>query len=135
MNIIKRHYLFGGGRLGYAAPLLLLAPGVFLYLLIAVGPSLATFAFSFTDATGIGGVPVNFIGLENYAEFLFRGLRSRDNLEAVWRTVAFSVFVTSIQFFLGLILALILNQALKGRTFFRTLYFMPVILGLSLIHI
>jgi raffinose/stachyose/melibiose transport system permease protein len=132
MNIIKRHYLFGGGRLGYAAPLLLLAPGVFLYLLIAVGHSLATFAFSFTDATGIGGVPVNFIGLENYAEFLFRGLRSRDNLEAVWRTVAFSVFVTSIQFFLGLILALILNQALKGRTFFRTLYFMPVILGVAI---
>mgnify|MGYP001817174109 CR=1 FL=1 len=41
----------------------------------------------------------------------------------------FSLFVTFIQFTLGLILALLLNQKLRGRTVFRTLFFLPVILG------
>ena len=39
------------------------------------------------------------------------------------------MLVTFIQFTLGLILALLLNQKLRGRTFFRTLFFIPVILG------
>lgn len=37
--------------------------------------------------------------------------------------------VTFIQFTLGLILALLVNQKLRGRTVFRTLFFLPVILG------
>lgn len=122
------NYLFGGG-LGRATPLLLLLPGFLLYLLIALGPSIATSVYSFTDATGISGAPINWIGFDNYEEFLFRGLASRDNLAALRRTLVFSFFVTTIQFALGLLVALILNQQLRGRTFFRTLYFMPVILG------
>lgn len=122
------NYLFGGG-LGRATPLLLLLPGFLLYLLVALGPSAATSVYSFTDATGIRGAPVNWVGFDNYEEFLFRGLASRDNLAALKRTLVFSFFVTTIQFTLGLLVALILNQKLRGRTFFRTLYFMPVILG------
>jgi raffinose/stachyose/melibiose transport system permease protein len=90
---------------------------------------LATAVFSFTDATGVRGASFNWIGFENYDEFLFRGLASRDNLAALLRTLTFSFFVTTIQFSLGLGLALLLNQRLKGRTIFRTLFFLPVILG------
>ena len=130
MALMQKNYLFGSRRgLTKWSPLLLLVPGVFLYLLIAMGPSLATAAYSFTDATGIRGAPINYVGFDNYDEFLFRGLASRDNIAALTRTLTFSVFVTFIQFSLGLLLALILNQKLKGRTFFRTLFFMPVILG------
>lgn len=124
----KPKYLFGQGSSRWT-PLIFLAPGVLLYLVIAIGPSLATSIYSFTDATGIRGAPIDWIGLGNYDEFLFRGLASRDNLDALVRTLVFSVFVTTIQFSLGLLLAVILNQKLKGRTFFRTLFFMPVILG------
>ncbi len=128
MAIMKKGYLFGRGW-GAATPLLLLVPGVFFYFLIAVGPSLATAYFSFTDATGIRGLPINWIDFENYDEFLFRGAASRDNLDAVQRTLIFSFFVTTIQFGLGLLLALLLNQRIRGRLFFRTLFFMPVFLG------
>ena len=31
--------------------------------------------------------------------------------------------------FMGLVVAILVNQRLKGTNFFRTLYFMPVILG------
>lgn len=130
MALMQKNYLFGSRRgLARWSPLLLLVPGVFLYLLIAIGPSLATAVYSFTDATGIRGAAINWIGFDNYDEFLFRGLASRDNIAAMTRTLTFSVAVTFIQFFLGLLLAVVLNQHLRGRTFFRTLFFMPVILG------
>ncbi len=128
IEVVKKNYLFGRGRSGWA-PLLLLLPGLALYLLIQVGPSLATAVYSFTDASGIRGAPVNWIGFENYDEFMFRGLASRDNLAALQRTLIFMVVVTTVQFSLGLLLALLLNQKLRGRTIFRTLFFLPVILG------
>lgn len=126
-----KNYPFGRGW-AMAMPFLLLLPGFLLYLLIAMGPSIATSVYSFTDATGIRGAPVNWIGLDNYDEFLFRGVASRDNIDALKRTLIFAFFVTTIQFTLGLIIALVLNQKLRGRTFFRTLYFMPVILGVAI---
>lgn len=130
MAVMRKSYLFGSeGRWQRMTPLYLLVPGVFLYFLIALGPSLATTAYSFTDASGLRGAPVEWIGFDNYQEFLFEGLASRDNLAATGRTLLFSVLVTFIQFTLGLILALLLNQKLRGKTFFRTLFFIPVILG------
>ena len=121
-------YHFGRGR-NRLAPYWFLIPGIFLYFLIALGPSLATTVFSFTDATGIRGAPINWVGWDNYREFLLLGQASRDNLAHLGRTLIFMFFVTTIQFGLGLLVALLVNQRLRGTNFFRTLYFMPVILG------
>jgi len=126
----QRQNLFGGG-IQRLTPWLLLAPGLFFYFLIGVGPSLATTIYSFTDATGIRGLPINWVGLDNYDEFLFQGARSRDNLDALQRTLIFMVLVTTIQFVLGLVMALLVNQKLRGRLIFRTLFFVPVILGVA----
>ncbi|MCY3632493.1 MAG: sugar ABC transporter permease [bacterium] len=131
MQFTKRNYLFARGWKS-AAPIILLLPGFILYLVIAVGPSMATAVYSFTDATGIRGIAINWVGFENYDEFLFRGAASRDNIAALTRTLYFCFFVTTIQFVLGLLLAVLLNSKLKGTTFFRTLFFMPVILGVAI---
>ena len=98
-----------------------------------LGPSIATSVYSFTDASGIKGAAINWVGLQNYREFLFMGQASRDNYAALGRTLIFSFFVTTIQFTLGLLLALLVNQKLRGVNFFRTLFFMPVILGAVII--
>lgn len=130
MAVMQKNYLFGSaGRGRRLLPVYLLLPGVFLYFLIALGPSMATAVLSFTDISGLRGASVNWIGFENYREFLFEGLASRDNIAATVRTLQFSVLVTFIQFTLGLIIALLVNQKLRGRTFYRTLFFIPVILG------
>jgi len=131
MVIVKRNYLFARGWKS-AAPIFLFLPGFFVYLLIAVGPSLATAVYSFTDATGIRGIAINWIGFDNYDEFLFRGAKSRDNIAALGRTLTFSFFVTTLQFGLGLLFAVLLNQRRKGTMFFRTLFFMPVVLGVAI---
>ena len=112
-------------------PWLMLLPGLGFYLLIGVGPSLATAVYSLTDATGIRGIGINWVGFDNFDEFLFQGARSRDNLDALKRTLVFMVLVTTIQFSLGLVMALLVNQKLRGRLVFRTLFFVPVILGVA----
>ncbi len=121
-------YHFGRGK-AKLIPYLLLLPGLLFYFLISLGPSMATAVYSFTDATGIKGAPIHWIGLDNYREFLFMGRASVDNLDALKRTLIFCVAVTFIQFSLGLLVALLVNQKLKGTNIFRTIYFMPVILG------
>lgn len=122
------NYHFGRGW-AKSIPYLLLLPGLLFYLVMALGPSLATTVYSFTDATGLQGAPIHWVGFDNYREFLFMGRASQDNLAALGRTLVFCFFVSTIQFALGLGVAVIINQNLKGRNFFRTVYFMPVILG------
>lgn len=121
-------YPFGEGRQRWI-PYLLVIPGLLAYFIVALGPSLATSVYSFTDASGIAGAPVNWIGLDNYDEFLFAGQAARDNIDALERTIIFSIVVTIAQFGLGLLVAILLNQGLPGTRFFRTLFFLPVILG------
>jgi raffinose/stachyose/melibiose transport system permease protein len=104
---------------------------VLLYVVLALGPSIATTSFSFTDATGLSGIQVTFIGLDNYREFLTLGAASRENLDALVRTLVFCFVVTVVQFSLGLFVALLLNQGLRGTTAFRTIIFLPVILGVT----
>lgn len=125
---VNQQYLFGRGvRRLY--PWLLLFPGLFFYFLMGLGPSLATGIYSLTNATGIKGIPIDWVGFKNFQEFLFEGARSRDNLDALKRTLVFMALVTAIQFFLGLVMALLVNQNLRGRLIFRTLFFVPFILG------
>lgn len=132
MQIMRPSNLFASKGIRSWVPILLLLPGFALYLVIAMGPSLATGIYSFTDATGIRGIPISWIGFDNYDEFLLQGQASRDNIAALQRTLVFSVVVTTVQFSLGLLLALLLNQHLRGKTFFRTIFFMPVILGVAI---
>jgi raffinose/stachyose/melibiose transport system permease protein len=125
------HYHFGGGW-SRGAPYAFLAPALFLYILVSLGPSLATAVYSLTDASGLPGLPINWIGLENYREFLFLGAASQENWATIFRTFLFSFVVTVIQFSLGLLVAVLLNQKLRGTKFFRTIIFLPVILGVTI---
>ncbi len=122
------NYHFGRGFSRWT-PYLLLLPGMLLYFVIALGPSIATSVYSFTDATGLKGAPIHWVGLDNYKEFLLLGQAAKDNIAVLRRTLIFSFFVSTVQFTLGLIAALVLNQRLFGRNVVRTVVFMPVILG------
>ena len=122
------NYHFGRGFSRWT-PFLLLLPGLLIYFVIALGPSIATSVYSFTNATGLKGAPIEWVGLDNYKEFLLLGEAAKNNLAVLRRTLIFSFFVSTVQFTLGLIIALVLNQRLFGRNVVRTLVFMPVILG------
>jgi raffinose/stachyose/melibiose transport system permease protein len=131
---MRQGYSFNfGSRRSKIVPYLLLVPGLLFYLFVSFGPSIATAGYSFTDASGLLGSPLRWIGLDNYKEFLLLGANVRDNLDITLRTLLFSVLVTVFQTLFGLIAAVLLDMRLKFTNFYRTLYFMPVILGVTIV--
>lgn len=71
------------------------------------------------------GTP-QFIGLQNYATILFR---DGDFLQSVGVTAFFVVLAVPTQIGLGLFLAVLLNDEFRARTFFRALFFMPLVIS------
>ena len=108
-----------------------MAPTVLIFLFFFVFPSLMTAVLSFTDISGVPNVPYKFIGLSNYAEFLF-GADSAFKWRAVGKQIVFCVSVVFIQNAFALLIALVLNDVrLKGRVFYRSVIFLPVVLGVT----
>lgn len=110
-----------------------MAPALLLYLLFGLGPSLATTVFSFTSISGVTGAPWDWVGFQNYVDFLGPSGSSRDNYATLGRTAIFCVAVTIIQNALSLLLAVLLNSRPKGHLFFRSLFFLPTVLGVTII--
>lgn len=92
--------------------------GFLIFVFLAVG---ASFSISFLD-WGLTG-PRGIAGLNNYRELL------RDPV--FWRvfgnTAFYIVTIVPAQLALGLIIAVALNQALRGQEAFRMVYFLPVV--------
>ncbi len=104
----------------YLASYTMIAPALILYLVFMIYPVLRGLYISFFRWDGLTD-PV-WIGLKNYGFVL----DDKVFWQALKNTFLFAIFVTIAKNILGLVLALILNQKLKGRTFFRTAAFMPV---------
>ncbi|MGM7683872.1 carbohydrate ABC transporter permease [Cytobacillus sp. Hm23] len=124
-------YPFGKGRSRLYPYLFLLLP-LLLYVTFLFGPSVFTVIFSFTDITNVPGQSFSFIGLDNYKEIFFSS-NTPERYEAIWRTIYFAVVVTIVQNSVGLLMALVLNQKLKGDKFFRSVFFVPVLLGVTVV--
>lgn len=106
-------------------------PGLALYTVFCVAPSVATAIFSFTDISTVPGAKVNFVGWNNYKEILFQA-NARDTMQSISHTIEFSVATTVIQTTLSLMIALVLcKKYVKGKTFYRTIIFLPTILGMT----
>ena len=92
--------------------------GFFVFVLLAVIMSLGL-SFSDWGLTGWKG----FVGIKNY-QILWRD-------PVFWKTFRNTAFyivtIVPMQLALGLLMALALNQGLRGRTFYRLIYFMPVV--------
>ncbi len=64
-----------------------------------------------------------FVGFRNYQRALSDPIFQR----AILNTLAYTVITVTIKMILGLGVALLLNQRVPGRTFFRVAYYLPVI--------
>lgn len=100
----------------------LLFPAILVLSLITVLPFLQTVWTSFTDAEITAREqPVNWIGLENY----IWALTDPDFLEALGRTMYFTVVSVGLEGVLGIAVALLLNQKFRGRWFLRVIIILP----------
>jgi len=113
----KRKWLDGEGRWG----LLLVSPYLVHFIVFVVGTSLASLYFSFSDYDILN--PPKWSGLDNYEKLFQDPLFYR----ALWNTVYFTLLYVPAKTFLALLLAVALNQKLKGLKLFRMVHFLPVI--------
>ena len=82
-----------------------------------------TVYFSFTDYN-LFDTP-RWVGLRNYTSLFGEPLF----LTALRNTLAFAFVVTTVQTFLALVLAALLNQKVRGITVFRTVFYLPSVLS------
>ena len=100
-------------------------PGFIAYCVFLIFPILMGIYYSFMDWNGISK-SYNFIGFANYAK-LFTDKKFGAALLFNFRyTIMLIVGVVVI----SVVLALLLNKEFKGRSFFRTLYFLPAVLSM-----
>ena len=113
---IKRRHLTG---LLFVLPCLLFV-GVFFLL-----PLFMTAWMSLHDWPLLGSKA--FTGLENYRNLL----SDRQFWRSLWFTTQYTLLITPIIFVLAFVLALLVQLPWHGIGFFRTVYFLPVVIGLG----
>lgn len=123
---VRRNPFGARGRGGFT-PYVGFAPGMGLFVLFLFLPAVAIFYFAMTDATGISGLPIHFIGLANFREFF----HNSSNYQVIERTLVYAGVVTVVQNSVGLGIAVVLNGRIRYRTFIRTVVFAPVVLGVT----
>jgi ABC-type sugar transport system permease subunit len=101
--------------LGYA----LVAPVVICLLILVLYPFFFAIWISFTDR--VVGQPGTFVGLANF-RYLFGWVDFR---ATVWNTIVLVVSVQTLKLVFGLGIALLLNQAIRGRQTWRSLILLP----------
>jgi ABC-type sugar transport system permease subunit len=101
------------------------------FLLFFFIPLVQSIAFSFSKVSvTTSGFDLDFVGFDNYYYILFQSPEYVDNLLDTLTTFGQQI---PIIFVLSLIIAMILNSRFKGRTFFRSLYFVPVIIATGVV--
>lgn len=120
-----------GGRSRGAglAPWLFLAPYLLVFLGFFLLPALWSAVLSLTDWK-IVGTP-RFVGLKNYARLFSDPLFHT----AVKNTVAYTAIIVPLMALVGLGLALLLNQPLRGRVVTRTAVFASYVVMVSVVGI
>jgi multiple sugar transport system permease protein len=103
--------------------LLFLLPGVVLFAAFVIGPMLYSLRISFFDWKILKPELSTWLGLENYSRALGDPIFRR----AVLNTLAYSAVTVPTQIIIGVAIALLLNQKIRGKAFFRVMYYLPVI--------
>ncbi|MFZ5850135.1 MAG: carbohydrate ABC transporter permease [Actinomycetota bacterium] len=98
-----------------------LAPSAVPLLLFTVVPMVASVWVSLQEWNLIS--PTRWVGLDNYRSLLADPVTYR----VFWHTAIYSLGYLPLVYAGGLGLALVLNQRLPGRSFFRAAYFLPVV--------
>jgi len=104
-------------------PYLYISPALFALFIILVYPLGYSFWLSFHDWTiQTFRKGVHFVGFDNFINLI----TNPEFLHSLLVTFKFMAFVISLEFILGMILALLMNEDIKGRNFFRAMILLPM---------
>ena len=112
---------------GWRGPLLIwafVAPALIVYATFVLLPVALAAVYSFFNWNGLSALE-RFIGFDNYA----RALSDPVFISAIGHNLAIVALSLVIQGPLAILVALLLNRPLRGRTLIRTLIFVPYVLS------
>lgn len=98
-------------------------PAFLLYLIFFIYPLIKGIGMSFTDWDGIG--KASFIGLKNFIDF-FHDQRALSDIRT---TVLFALGSAPLLNIVGLLYAMLMNSAFKGKSAARMCIYMPAIIS------
>lgn len=111
-------------KLGEVKGYLYICPWVIGFFMFQFIPLVNSFRYSLTDIK-LGG-EYQFIGIENYIRMFTADV---DLFNSLWVTVKYILMVVPAKLIFALIVAMILSMKIKGIRIFRTMYYLPSILG------
>jgi multiple sugar transport system permease protein len=103
----------------------LIAPAAIVLLLLVGWPVVKLVVDSLYSGGGLGGGPRRFTGLGNYS----KALSDPELRSATVRTVAYTAFVVTAEFVLGLALALLFDALGRRSQALRTLFLYPLMIA------
>lgn len=106
-----------------------LLPSLILYTIFMVYPAISVFYESLFKTGGLSGKKT-FVGLNNFKLLL----KDNNFIRSFQNTIFLIVIVTIVTMFLAIIFASVLSrEKLKGRNFFRIIFYIPNILSIAVI--
>lgn len=109
------------GRDGRFWGLVMIAPTIIGLMILNIIPFFQTIYMSFSKTKAFGAY--QFCGLENYLEMF----RNAEFWKANWNSIYFCILTVPVGVFLALIVAVLLNAKIKGKTAFRAIFFLPMV--------
>lgn len=117
ITIGKRKYRKSSLFWGY----LFVIPTMLGMFFLNIKPTFETIILSFYKSSGLG--QATFAGFENYE----RLLKDPQVPLAIWNTIKYSLIAVPGIIVFSLLVAVLLNQKIKGLTLYRVIYFLPVV--------
>ena len=103
-------------------------PWIIGFFIFVLGPALASLYYSFTDYQI--GDPIKWAGLDNYRTLLLNeGRQGRNFNKAMLNSFYYALIGVPLQITAALVMALMLNNEVRGIRAFRMIFYMPVILA------
>lgn len=102
---------------------LMIFPTILGLIILNIYPFIETIIMSLSSTKAFGAY--EFSGIENYITMFSSG----EFWKATWNSVWFCVLTVPVGIFFALILAVLLNAKIKGRSIFRTIYFLPMVVA------
>ena len=103
--------------------IIFLLPGFALFTVFFIGPLFYSLRISFFKWNFVHPDLSVWVGFKNYATQLRNPVFQR----AVLNTTVYTIITVSVKMVLGFLVAVLLNQKIRGRTGFRVAYYLPVI--------
>lgn len=105
---------------------LFISPWLIGFFAFSLGPMLASAWYSLTDWNMFN--QANFVGLSNYIKLLTNDPRF---LKSMGNTFFYAFLTVPLSLVLSLFLTFLLTRGVKGMKFFRTVYYLPVLVPLT----